>query len=48
MVTVTQSDDNQARQNDESSQMEHTNNGLYIIKYVEFLICMVHWSGGHM
>ena len=28
-VTVAQSDDNQPRQDDESSQMEHTN-GLYV------------------
>ena len=37
-VTVMQSDDNQPRQDDESSQVEHTN-GLYINTCVEYLLC---------
>ena len=36
-----QSDDNQLRQDDESSQVEHTN-GLYINTRVEYLLCMIH------
>ena len=34
-----QSDDNQPRQDDESSQVEHTN-GLYISSYVHVCICI--------
>ena len=33
VVTVTQSDDNQSRQDDERSQVEN-NNGLYMCEYV--------------
>ena len=43
-VTVMQSDDNQPRQDDESSQVEHTN-GLYIstcVLVVYYCICMGH------
>ena len=41
-VTVMQSDDNQPRQDDERSQVEHTN-GLYISACVEYLLlCMIH------
>ena len=37
-----QSDDNQPRQDDESSLVEHTN-GLYISTCVEYLLlCMIH------
>ena len=35
-----QSDDNQLRQDDESSQVKHTN-GLYINTHVEYLLCMI-------
>ena len=34
-----QSDDGQSRQNDESSQVEHTN-GLYLCKVVKVLMCI--------
>ena len=39
-----QSDDNQPRQDDESSQVEHTN-GLYIDNCMEFLL--VYGKGGY-
>ena len=38
-VTVTQSDDSQSRQDDESSQVEHTN-GLYLCKVVKVFMCI--------
>ena len=39
-VTVTQSDDSQSRQDDESIRVEHTN-GLYLCKVVKVLMCIL-------
>ena len=49
-VTVLQSDDGQSRQDDESSQAEHTN-GLYLCKVVKVLMYIAMygelWSNFH-